>query len=235
MMFSQEIGPKPGALRTLGAPFLTVIAIAVICLGLFGWITTEMLDRDIARFDTAARVFVQEQSKPGLTRAMLFASNAGSPVAISLFALAACGLLFFRNQHMEASALGLSVIGASVLDAGLKLGFHRPRPTPFYGLPQPATFSFPSGHALVATCFFGSLAFLVMPHVRSVVIRVLIMASAVLLPLTIGYSRVYLGVHYASDVLAGYAAGVAWVMCLYLSVTRLIARQRGTSSLPKEP
>jgi undecaprenyl-diphosphatase len=103
----------------------------------------------------------------------------------------------------------VNLAGAVVLDLTLKFAFHRSRPVPFFG-PVPRTYSFPSGHSLFSFCFYGVLAGLLAGRVRSVPARVLIWLTAALLVLAIGLSRIYLGVHYPSDVIAGYLAGTIW-------------------------
>jgi hypothetical protein len=99
----------------------------------------------------------------------------------------------------------VTILGALVLDLSLKYAFHRPRPVPFF-VPAPYTYSFPSGHSLFSFCFYGVLAGLLTRRIRSRRWRVLIWTLAALLVATIGLSRVYLGVHYPSDVIAGYLA-----------------------------
>jgi undecaprenyl-diphosphatase len=93
----------------------------------------------------------------------------------------------------------------------LKQGFARERPAAFFEYPLPLSHSFPSGHAFFAASFFGGLATLVSGRVRSRALQALIWIVALALILLVGFSRVYLGVHYPSDVFAGYAAAVVWV------------------------
>ena len=81
---------------------------------------------------------------------------------------------------------------------------------------MPDSFSFPSGHALFATCFFGGLAVLLSHRLRSRLLQVLIWIVALLLIVLIGASRVYLGVHYPTDVLGGFAVGIVWVVSVAL-------------------
>jgi undecaprenyl-diphosphatase len=102
------------------------------------------------------------------------------------------------------------MLGASVLDFTLKHTFRRARPSPFFDYPLPTSFSFPSGHALFAFCFFTTAAALLSPRLRHPVARGFVWAVAAALILAIGFSRIYLGVHYPSDVAAGYAAGLLW-------------------------
>jgi undecaprenyl-diphosphatase len=102
----------------------------------------------------------------------------------------------------------IAIGGAEVLDQLLKLLFHRARPATFFGLPEPMSYSFPSGHALVSFAFFGALAVFVSP-------RRWWYAIAAALPIAaIGYSRIYLGMHYPSDVLGGWVAAAIWLFSL---------------------
>jgi undecaprenyl-diphosphatase len=106
----------------------------------------------------------------------------------------------------------IAAAGAEALDFALKQMFHRERPEVFFGLTAPETYSFPSGHAMVSACFYGVLAAVVAPRLRTAGQRAGLWAGAVAAALLIGASRIYLGVHYPSDVLAGYAAAIVWVL-----------------------
>jgi undecaprenyl-diphosphatase len=102
------------------------------------------------------------------------------------------------------------MIGMAVLDITLKLAFLRPRPVAYFGT-APTTYSFPSGHAMGSFCFYGVLAAILAARAKSRRTKWCIWAGAALLIGMIGFSRVYLGVHYPSDVIAGYCAGAVWV------------------------
>jgi undecaprenyl-diphosphatase len=94
----------------------------------------------------------------------------------------------------------------------LKMGFHRQRPQPFFDTHLPASYSFPSGHALLSFCLCGAAAALFSRDQKKPWIRIAIWSIAVVLVVAIGYSRIYLGVHYPSDVLAGYLGALVWVL-----------------------
>jgi undecaprenyl-diphosphatase len=119
--------------------------------------------------------------------------------------------------------------GASVLDTVLKLAFHRARPEPYFGYVLPESYSFPSGHALFSFCFFTAGAALLAPRLQHSALRWLVWAVAASLILAIGFSRIYLGVHYPSDVLAGYAVGLIWSSVLIVGdrLAHARARRRG--------
>jgi undecaprenyl-diphosphatase len=155
---------------------------------------------------------------------------------LHLLALAAIVVLIFlfRLRWKRAAILFvITLAGALVLDGTLKLIFHRPRPpAAFFGTPLPDSYSFPSGHALFSVCFFGVLAELASARVKSRASRVAIWMAAVVLAFVIGLSRVYLGVHYPSDVIAGYAAAVVWVVTV-ASGDRLLRRSAERRRQPR--
>jgi undecaprenyl-diphosphatase len=135
--------------------------------------------------------------------------------------------LFLHFRWRRAAVwLLVTLLGALILDVTLKLAFHRARPNPFFG-PIPDTYSFPSGHSLFSFCFYGVLAGLLADRARSVSLRVVIWAIAALLVLAIGVSRIYLGVHYPSDVLAGYLVGTIWTAGM-VALDRVRQKRRRT-------
>jgi undecaprenyl-diphosphatase len=137
---------------------------------------------------------------------------------IVLIALSVCVILFFLKFRRQRAAVlfAITMTGAFVLNAVLKLSYQRARPDPYFDFPAPSSYSFPSGHALYAFCFYGTLAALVAAGRNGRLARLFVWAMAVLLIVMIGFSRVYLGVHYPSDVLAGYAAAFVWVCTIAL-------------------
>jgi undecaprenyl-diphosphatase len=187
---------------------LASLVIAVLAIFLFAWLAENVAAQHTLAFDSSVRSVVHSFASPALTRLMFAMSFMGSG---GLAAFALLGFALFRHFQWRRAAIWLVVTlaGALVLELTLKLAFHRPRPVPFFG-PIPRTYSFPSGHSLFSFCFYGVLAGLLTGRVRSMSARILIWLVAALLVLSIGLSRIYLGVHYPSDVIAGYLAGAIW-------------------------
>jgi len=217
-----EQAPKPAALITGAA--LVSLAIAVFAMLLFSWIATEVREGETARFDLSVRMWIHQFFSPALTRKMVLVSEFGAKILIIGFLTALIAFSILRWSR-AAVWLIITMAGALVLDLSLKYGFHRARPAPFYGLP-PHTYSFPSGHALFSFCFYGVLAGLINDRVRSLALRIVIWIAAALLILAIGFSRIYLGVHYPSDVIAGYLAAALWVSAM-IFLDRLRIYRRG--------
>ena len=200
---------KPKSVKS-GFLLLGALLIAATALFVFGWLGEEMLEGDTQRFDTFVRTAVHQHATPAVTWFMMGFSFLGSVAVVTTLCLVAiCVFLYFR-QARAAALLAVTMAGMAALDVALKLAFHRPRPVAYFG-PTPTTYSFPSGHAMGSVCFYGVLAAILAARARGKGAKWCIWTGAVLLIGMIGYSRIYLGVHYPSDVIAGYCAGAVWV------------------------
>lgn len=210
-----------GRIKISHAGLLLLLGLFLVAASLagFAWLAEEMLEGDTRRFDDVVRTAVHGFAAPGLTHVMQVLSFLGSvAVTIALTFLAAIVLYYFHLRRATVF-LGVIMAGAGVLDFVLKQAFHRTRPIPYFGS-DPASYSFPSGHALGALCFYGALAIILSIPAKRVA-RLLIWTVAVLLVAGIGLSRIYLGVHYPSDVLAGYSAAIVWVGMVFV-IDRLL-------------
>jgi undecaprenyl-diphosphatase len=203
------------------------LILAVLALFLFAWIAEDVTHNRTRRFDAAVRDYVHSYGSPGLTRGMIAISFVGGDgVAIG----AVVAMAVFLRFHWYRAALWLltTIAGATVLSITLKYAFHRPRPAPFFGN-LPHTYSFPSGHSLFSFCFYGVLAGLLTARIESRGWRVAIWMVTALLVAAIGLSRIYLGVHYPSDVIAGYLTAALWVSTM-VTADRLRVRRRNRQS-----
>lgn len=191
------------------AAILASLGAAVLALFLFAWLGSEVLDGDTQHFDQAVRGWLHGYASPGMTRVMNAISLLGYNVLIVELMIA---LAVFAKLRWRRAALWLTVAmaGSLVLDLALKHIYHRIRPTAYFGV-APHSYSFPSGHALCSFCFYGVLAGLLSARTKPLAWRLVIWFSAAALVIAIGLSRIYLGVHYPSDVAAGYLAATVWV------------------------
>ena len=184
---------------------------ALGALLLFAWMAEEMIEGDTVRFDSAVTAAVHAHASAPLTTIMKALTMLGSSVVMTPLAILALAVCYIRREFHALKILAATFAGALMLEFLLKLAFRRPRPVPFFDLPTPASFSFPSGHALFSFCFFAGIAALLSPRLARRGARFALWVVAIAFIVGIGLSRVYLGVHYPSDVLAGYAAGAVWV------------------------
>lgn len=214
--------PSLGLLLSLG------LVAAAGALYFFAELAEEVYEGDTRRFDESALRFVNRLASPPLTSFMRGVTRLGSNEVLA--GLGACAVLAFLLARWRRAAVALTVTmaGAALLNVLLKLTFRRARPSPFFDTPLPESYSFPSGHALLSFCFYGVLAAVVAIRLKGRGARALVWAAAALLVALVGLSRLYLGVHYPSDVLAGYAAAFVWVVAVASADRLMQARARET-------
>lgn len=178
----------------------------------FALIAVLVMLNKTASFDNYIIHAVQSAESPALTSLAKGLSLVGSSrlaIGISIVTLA---LLFFVLKHrMELILFVWVTIGSHLLNKLLKLWFNRERPT-IHRLIEQAGYSFPSGHSMAAFSLYGTIAYLLWRHLRRRGERAALILFTVLMTGGIGWSRIYLGVHYPSDVIGGYAASGAWLM-----------------------
>ena len=193
---------------------LAALAASAVALLVFSWLANQALRGQTAGFDAAVRQAIHSFATPTLTVAMEAITQLGSALFLIPAGCLAVWRLIAAGRKPAAGLLVISVFGGEALDQCLKLLFQRPRPAAFFGFPEPFTYSFPSGHAIAACSFYLVLAAMLSIRLRSKLARAALWTLAVILAAAIGFSRVYLGVHYPSDVIAGYAAAVIWIATL---------------------
>ncbi|MEJ5992669.1 phosphatase PAP2 family protein [Ramlibacter sp. PS3R-8] len=186
----------------------TVVGVALSVFLLLSLLLT--LGNSLAAFDLQVTQFLHARRTPWLSHAMLFVSDAHETVRILAVTVLVAMWRLYRRDRAAAAALVVVPFG-QLLNVGLKHVFQRPRPVVPEPLVHLATYSFPSGHAVASTLFYGMLCALVLQRVRSPAWRAAAAAAAVAMILLVAFSRVYLGAHYLGDVVAGIAVGTACV------------------------
>jgi undecaprenyl-diphosphatase len=207
--------------------FLTLGMIAAIgTLVFLGWLTDQVFEGDMRQFDDVTRAAVHTFASPGLTVFMRFMSFVGSTFFLTLATAAVIVWFALRRWEREAKLFALTMLGAALLNITLKLTFQRPRPVPFFDLTAPETFSFPSGHSLASCCFFAGLAAILSGRIKRKRTRTIIWIVATLMFILIGLSRIYLGVHYTTDVIAGFASALIWILVVRFVENQLARRRK---------
>jgi undecaprenyl-diphosphatase len=196
----------------LGLPCFLMLAVLVATQG------------HVNRLDAMATEWSVRMRAPALTQALLFITHLHSVKAITVYTVVMSVLLIMVPRHRHwLLPLWLIVPGGAVLNVLMKQGFERPRPVVEEPLLTLSTFSFPSGHASGTTLLYGFLALVVLVHLPRSPWRWVVGALALLVIALVSWSRVYLGVHFFTDVLAGVAEALVW---LALCVIALSARNR---------
>lgn len=161
-----------------------------------------------------------------LPEAAVDITSLGGISVLVVFALMAVGFLLINGKRLSALLTVLGLAGGVTLSEGLKTLFGRVRPPAEYQLVETLNASFPSGHALMATVFYLSVGVMLTRAFPKRRLRAYALTWAVVIVLLIGITRIYLGVHWASDVLAGWGIGAFWAMLLWLVAYALERRQR---------
>ena len=192
------------------------LVLAAIELWGFSELAEEVVQDETHGFDTSVLFAVQQLQRDWLTPIMVFVTEIGDPtVLVSLSVLVSVGLLV-RQRNFEAMTIAIAGFGALGLNTLLKQLFERSRPALWSRVVDVRFYSFPSGHAMLSIVIYGILGYLLalrFPKQRSWIV----FGTSVLIVL-IGFSRLYLGVHWLTDVIAGYAAGFVWLVTCVLSL-----------------
>ena len=209
-----------------------------LVIGLLAFAATTLILGEIAEdiingepitvTDAQLSMWLHMHGSPHLTAVFVFITALGSTVLVISVTVIVGLYLLWRKQTYWLAAVWLSVFGGILLNKFLKYIFHRPRPhfdDPILAL---TSYSFPSGHTMAATVLYGALAALLVTKLKRRSFRALIILIAMLLITSVGFSRMYLGAHYLSDVLGAIAEGLAW-LSLSLTVVHIIWRQRNSA------
>jgi undecaprenyl-diphosphatase len=202
------------------------LALLILGLGVFAFIgiADEMLEGDTTRLDQWLLLALRASGDPGNPLGPAWVEEMfrdftalGGIGVLGLLTLTSVGYLWLQGLRRIALFLLLAILGGLLLSLALKSGFDRPRPDLVSHGSMVYTSSFPSGHSMLAAVVYltGGALLAVVHAARRV--RVYLIGCAVLATLLVGVSRVYLGVHWPSDVLAGWAAGAAWAAACWLA------------------
>jgi membrane-associated phospholipid phosphatase len=212
-----------------------LIATLAACTLVFSKLAEEMASGELVSIDGIVVSWLHGHATGFATLLMSGVTRLGGTHVLFAVTLLAALALLLRRRVAHAALMGAALAGGEALNWALKAAFERPRPSFSDPLATAAGFSFPSGHAMVSLCVYGALTFVIAARAGSRRAQLLALISAIGLVLVIGFSRVYLGVHYASDVLAAYSAGLAWLtLCALtlLGAARLRAGKRRPRALP---
>lgn len=184
-----------------------------------------MTGRPLTLVDQQLSAWLARNRTPSLTTFFIVVTSLGSTAMGTIIAVVLGVYLLMRRQRYWFAATILSIAGGSLLNRFLKLAFQRARPDFDDPVSAFAGYSFPSGHTMAATVVFGTLALFLFTRKKSFRSRAVLMGFAVLVIAMVALSRIYLGAHYLTDVLAAIAEGVAWIS-LSFTVVSLWRRQK---------
>jgi undecaprenyl-diphosphatase len=204
-----------------------------VCVLLFAFVTLagEVTEGDTKAVDTRILLALRSPMDPSTpigpawVEGMMFDLTAlGGPTVLTLVVIAVVGFLILQRRYRAASVVAFASISGTLANALLKQVFARPRPSVVPHLREAMSSSFPSGHAMESAIVYLTLGAMLMHIADGKITKFYILGMAVLLTLLVGISRVYLGVHYPTDVIGGWIIGFAWASLCWLGAQWLEAR-----------
>lgn len=212
--------------------FLTIHAVIglVVCLvtaGLFAVLLDSVREHDVlVRRDQALADWFHINGTPLGDRINVFISMLGSPAAMAVLFVAAVLYLWRAKRRTLIVAWVLSYVGGTILDGVMKEVVRRPRPEYAMRFLHYNTWSFPSGHSMGSLIGFAMLAYTIIRvvPVRNMLVETAVWTGALVMVALVGYSRIYLAVHYLSDVIAGYTLGVLWLAVVFTGL-QMVSRR----------
>jgi len=208
------IPARQAKLKLSALLLLLGLLMSTLTMLLMAKVHEEIAQPFLEHVDRQLMQVIHAHNTPALTRLAFTLSFIGSPTAlipgVALSAIVLWALKLRRDAVLLVTAIG----GAALLDTILKLHFRRIRPTVPWALVTEHSFSFPSGHSVGAVVLYGTITYLIWSHLHDFKQRAVVIVLALLLIAGIGASRVYIGVHYPTDVAAGYLVGLLWLLTI---------------------
>lgn len=233
LLRGEKARAQPAA-AAFGLQLALSLVIAIAALWLFSEVADNVIDQDrLAQFDAQVLVLLAPwRTSAGLTIASVM-SRFGTSLVMSALALVVLLSLHRRNWRAVTAGWVLVFGGGKLMEALLKHTFHRTRPIGALQHLANPTYSYPSGHAMGAMIGYGVLAYMALLRVHRPAARAAVTATAALMILAVGLSRLVLAVHYFTDVVGGYAAGAVW-LALSLAAVQA-ARERFAAAMKGRP
>ena len=218
-------------------PVLLVLAAGLGCVWGFIEVAAEVGEGETRALDEHLLLALRESGDPAdpigprwVEEMARDFTALGGVAVLALITFISVVYLLLMKKRRAALMLVVAVGGGLLLSTLFKAGFHRPRPDLVAHLSQVYTASFPSGHSMLSAVTYLTLGALLSPLHRDWQVKVFLLSTAILITVLVGLSRVYLGVHWPTDVLAGWAAGGAWASLCWLAA--LWFQKRGAVESP---
>ena len=213
--------------EVVGLYFTAAVLFCILIAVVFGLLADEVLEvhKGTNRFDEVLGVFLRGLRQPRLTIFANTLTAAGDWIFLVIATPLVGLVLWFEGHRISALLFGGSVLGGFLVSTVLKMVFERPRPDVASALVQEKLPSFPSGHATMATVFFGGLVAVAFHLSRRRAVRVTALTVGLVLVIVVAATRIYLGAHWATDTVAGILVGMLWIT-VYVTGTEFFARRR---------
>jgi undecaprenyl-diphosphatase len=204
---------------------------ACVLLLTFVNLAGEVTEGDTQAFDVKIVRALRDPADPSrplgpawLEDALLDLTAIGGPTVLGLVVFAVAGFLLLQGRYRTALFIAITLFSGELVNSVMKHAFNRPRPTVVPHLREAFSTSFPSGHAMESAIVYLTLGAMLMRVAESRLTKLYCMGMAILLTVIVGVSRVYLGVHYPTDVIGGWIIGFVWASVCWLAAQRLDTR-----------
>lgn len=215
----------------LGLHLTLGLLLSLLALSLFASLADEVIEQEqITQFDLALATALHQNATLGRVAVFKAITDLGNIPVLAAIGLGVAAALILHRQWLLLMSWLVTLTGGGLLNLALKAIFQRSRPELANPFVHEQGWSFPSGHAMLSLITYGMLAYLLVVGLNRYLEKVVIVL-VVLLVLLIGFSRLYLGAHYFSDVVAGYAAGTVW-LAASISGTEVARRRQQSQSPP---
>ena len=226
----------PGFFSALATIFTLGFFVAAAAIAIFAALASAVTAGFTQRFDESVLRWFEQNRTETVNLVMLEITTLGTGVVLIMIVLIASVFLWVTKHHWSVYVLLIGVLGAKLFNTLLKGTFARERPSIVEWATQVHSASFPSGHAMSSIVVYGSVAYLVSRLEPSRRLKTVTYGLAAIIVVLIGISRMYLGVHYPSDVIAGFLAGLAWIalVATLLTSVRYFADRRPETHVEEE-
>lgn len=220
-------------IKALTSYYAIALGVAVVCAVAFGWLADEVLERDFVQVNTTVLLSIHAYESPTLDRIALTVTNIGSGWGVTIIGLLLATALVISKRYVDLATLLAVLIGAAVIVFSFKLAFHQTRPQVFVPLAPEHDYSFPSGHSLTSFSLWGFFAWWIVSMGHQDLWRWLLAILGLTIALLVALSRLYIGVHWPTDVIAGMLLAFAWISVCVVGqhwLTRHARRERRAQS-----
>jgi membrane-associated phospholipid phosphatase len=230
-----------GPLGSYAPIFLVMIlgGIATICAGYLFVVLVEQFQRStslVYHADQIIQTWFGHERQPAMTVLLSAATSLGSTAGLGVIVGVVTAILFLRKERASAIFVIVTAVTGALLNLGLKAIFARARPDLTFAITTSRYYSFPSGHAMGSFISLGALAYIALRQKWPWSTKTATLATILTLIVLVGLSRVYLGVHWASDIVGGWSAGTVWLSAAVVAFEMLLRlRQRRRGAAPTSP
>jgi membrane-associated phospholipid phosphatase len=181
----------------------------LLVLSIVAWLCTEVWEKEAFSFDRSLLLWIHQFANPQLDGVMLFITSLGDPGMVITVFISTIVWLGMKRRYSDGIRFLIVCVGGVLINQVMKLFFAKPRPELWTRLISETSFSFPSSHAVGSMVVYGFIGY-ILAREFPIYQRYIYTAASILI-IAIGFSRLYLGVHYPTDIIAGYGVGILWL------------------------